>query len=356
MTSPDPRGQTVTYAIPNDSELIAAPGPGAHGGETPPPREADAIAQIAMMIEQRVAGAVAANHGRARRDAHPKSHGCVRAVFRVLDDLPAELRVGLFAEPRAYQAWIRFSNGSGTPRPDAKGDGRGMAVKLMGVAGARSTTQDFIMINSPTFFVKDAVDYVDFQRAGDNLVAFFLPGWNPLRLRWRELWNALSITLRKVSNPLNIRYWSVAPYLFGEVACKYSARPAGPPSAFVDTATPNFLADNLRRQLEAGDAAFDFMIQLRTRPGAMPIEDARIAWSETDAPFTPVARIEIPRQAVTPPDQDEFGEALSFTPWHGLDAHRPLGGISRARRTVYEAVSRLRHELNGEARQEPHVG
>src|SRR5262249_6197001 len=45
----------------------------------------------------------------ARRDAHPKHHGCVRAEFRVDADVPADLRYGIFAQPRVYPAWIRSS-------------------------------------------------------------------------------------------------------------------------------------------------------------------------------------------------------------------------------------------------------
>ena len=131
---------------------------------------------------------------------------------------------------------------------------------------------------------------------------------------------------------------------------KYSARPVGPASPFVDRSGPDFLRANLVRALSEADAAFEFCIQLRTRPDAMPIEDPTIEWREADAPFIPVARITIPRQGFDTPERNAFGENLSFTPWHGLDAHRPLGGIGRVRRTVYEAISRLRHELNGAPR------
>ena len=33
--------------------------------------------------------------------------------------------------------------------------------------------------------------------------------------------------------------------------------------------------------------------------------------------------------------------------------HRPLGGINRARRTIYETISRLRHQRNSAPRREP---
>jgi hypothetical protein len=38
-----------------------------------------------------------------------------------------------------------------------------------------------------------------------------------------------------------------------------------------------------------------------------------------------------------------------------VDAHRPLGGINRVRRSVYEAISTLRHQLNDAPRVEPTI-
>lgn len=333
-----------------DDALIPQFAPEASPWETVPDSEAQAVVAITGAIEARVRAA-AAKAPPARRDAHPKAHGCVEAEFRVLEGLPPHLSVGLFAQPRRYQAWVRFSNGSGTPQRDAVGDGRGMAVKVLGVDQSRSGTQDFIMINNPVFFVRDAADYVAFN-ASDDPLRFFLPGLNPFHFRLHELFIARGITARVVSNPLAIQYWSMTPYLFGEVPCKFSARPIGPPP-FDDDAGPDFLHDNLVRSLKAGDAAFDFCIQLRTKPEAMPVEDPTIEWPESDAPFTPVARIIIRRQDFDTPERAAFAENLSFTPWHGLAAHRPLGGINRVRRTVYETISRVRHELNGIPRSEP---
>jgi hypothetical protein len=44
--------------------------------------------------------------------------------------------------------------------------------------------------------------------------------------------------------------------------------------------------------------------------------------------------------------RDDFGERLSFTPWHALPQHRPLGAINRIRRVVHDTISNLRSELN----------
>lgn len=320
-------------------------------GEVVPPGEAEALDLIVRAIEAKVREA--ARHGPARRDAHPKAHGCVRAEFRVLDTVPPELRAGVFAEPgRRFEAWVRFSNGSEQPGPDAEGDGRGMAIKLLGVAGSPSGTQDFLLINHPVFFVRDAADYVDFQTASPTW-RFFAPSFNPFALRLREALIARRITRQEVRNPLSVRYWSMTPYACGGVACKFSVRPQPPPSRYTAAEGPNFLRANLANHLAEAEARFEFLVQPRTDAAAMPIEDPRIPWAEAASPFVPIAEITIPPQRFDTPERDAFGEALSFTPWHCLEAHRPLGGINRLRRTVYETISRLRHEMNGTSRAEP---
>jgi hypothetical protein len=159
--------------------------------------------------------------------------------------------------------------------------------------------------------------------------------------------------LKKPNNPLNLQYWSMTPYRFGDTACKFSAHPAGLPSPFTDRTDQDFLRLNLVQHLAQGFAEFDFLVQRRGDPALMPVEDPTILWPETSAPFIPVARIKIPAQTFDTPAQRAFGEALSFTPWHAMEAHRPLGGINRVRRVVYETISRLRHEINHQVRAEP---
>jgi hypothetical protein len=46
-------------------------------------------------------------------------------------------------------------------------------------------------------------------------------------------------------------------------------------------------------------------------------------------------------------------DSMSFSPWHGLAAHRPLGGIMRARKAAYEAARMFRAERNSRVIQEP---
>lgn len=319
-------------------------------GEAIPPGEPGAIRIIAGVIEKQVRDDKVSS-GLAHRDAHAKAHCVVKAQFKVLDGLPANLRVGVFAEPRTYDAWVRLSSSSGTPQRDGRLDGRGMAIKLMGVAESPATTQDFILINYPVFMVRNAIDYVDLQQGG--LTKFFFPGG--LKIRLHEMMVVAGIFLQRVRNPLNLRYWSMVPYRFGgDTACKFSARPTGAPSPFTgDDGSADFLRANVVAHLAKLPATFDFMVQLRTDTTAMPVEDATIEWPESKSAFVPVAKITIPPQVFDTPQQNRFGENLSFSPWHCVDAHRPLGGINRVRRFIYEFISTLRHELNQAPRKEP---
>ncbi|HEY2068564.1 MAG TPA: catalase family protein [Rhizomicrobium sp.] len=334
---------------PEFSDLISNQASGSPPWEAVPDGEATAMQSIAQTIETQVRAA--AVNAPARRDAHPKAHGVVRAEFRILDNLPDTLRKGLFARPATYPAWIRLSSSNGTPQNDSVGDGRGMAIKLMGVEASRSGTQDFIMISYPTFITRNAIDYIDLAKG--NLLAFLLPGWNPFKFRLHELLAILGIKRQHATNVLNVRFWSETAYLFGDIPYKFSCKPVGTPSPFNDNTAPNFLRENLVKALNQGDAQFDFCVQLRTNPDRMPVEDPVVEWLETESPFIPIARITIPKQVFDTPEQNTFGENLSYTPWHGLDAHRPLGGINRVRRTVYETISRLRHTLNHAPRVEP---
>src|SRR5262249_40912959 len=46
-------------------------------------------------------------------------------------------------------------------------------------------------------------------------------------------------------------------------------------------------------------------------------------------------------------------ENLSFTPWHAITAHEPLGEINLVRKEVYTQLSDLRHRMNGVEPREP---
>jgi hypothetical protein len=330
--------------------------------DAPPEGEEAAIQAIVDLLTQTVRSAWRPGEV-ARRDAHPKHHACVEAAFAVPAGVPDALRHGVFAEPRRYSALIRFSNGAPRLQHDGRRDARGMAIKLLGVTpvgapSATPVTQDFVLSSDPAFFVRDAADYVLFAGAAADPTAsaatralralrFFVGG-----RRARELRNVLRCLI-KVDNPLGVRYWSQTPYRLGPHAVKYSARPLAPAAAPASRTPPVFLRRVMAAQLDRGDARFEFLVQRFVDERRTPIDDPTVDWDESVAPFEAVAEIHIPPQTVIDPVKLALAENLSFTPWHALPEHAPLGAINRVRRRAYETISALRHELNGVPRVEP---
>jgi hypothetical protein len=85
----------------------------------------------------------------------------------------------------------------------------------------------------------------------------------------------------------------------------------------------------------------------------MPVGNAAKVWPEDKSPYV-VARIRASRQeAWSEARIAGADDGLSFSPWHGLAAHQPLGGIMRARKSTYEMSARFRAEHNGVTVKEP---
>ncbi|UBF26686.1 catalase family protein [Kovacikia minuta CCNUW1] len=300
------------------------------------------------------------------RGQHPKGHGDVWAEFTVESNLPEDLKVGVFQQPgKTFPAWIRFSNAR--EKDDTKKGAHGMAIKLMGVEGEKilpdekdEKTQDFILLDHPVFFLRNAQDSAVFfnalaQSSGQPpLKQFFFASVNPLKWHTREFQTLLAMR-KKITSPLNTQYWSTTPYQLGSTAIKFSAKPTGAQTAPAISKTENYLHTALVEQLKTQDASFDFLIQRQTDPVKMPIDDATVEWSEKESPLQKVATIRIPRQVFDSREQAKFGENLSFTPWHSLPEHAPLGSINAARKIIYQTLSEKRHQEQNTAVQEPTV-
>jgi hypothetical protein len=315
--------------------------------ETVPANEADATRRIRDRLLKSVRSSFD-HDGFAPRDAHPKAHGVVHATLTVDANIDPALQHGVFGTPGVtYKAWVRFSNAAESRRPDHKRDVHGMAVKVMGVTGdpgvdgARST-QDFVMIDDPRFFIPDAALYAKFF---DSRLKFAL---NPFH--WRLLYIAFRMQNR-LRHPMDPSYFSATPYLLGPHAIKYRAEPLDdvvrPPRR---ASSPDRMYEALLHQLADKSFRFAMSVQRQGDVNRDRIEDPTRAWG---GKFEQVAVLEIPSQDFSHGPQTSFGERLSFDPWNTLAAHRPLGGINRVRKTVYDAISRERHALNREPREEP---
>jgi catalase len=297
------------------------------------------------------------------RDAHAKAHGCVKAEVNVLPELAQPLRQGVFSEPgKTWQAMIRLSNGNAYPQFDSLRDARGMAIKLFDVSGKpmlgdrpAQGEQDFVMFSHANFFVSDVAEYrqnVAAQADGKKIMAFF-PGWDPRTWQVRHLFIALGTLAPPPDSPTQTTYFSVSPYKFGEANAKFRVMPdpdSCPAYALPQQNhdLPNFLRSALSQQLSTDRVPTCFVLQIQRQDANkyMPIEDTSIEWREQDSPFETVARITLPAQDFDTPALNLACDNLSFNPWFGIEAHRPIGGINRLRKAVYEAVSDYRHSQN----------
>lgn len=325
-----------------------------------PPGEDAAIEEILRLTLDQLQKANPPGKKPVLRDAHAKHHGVVRAELTVLPGLPAQLAVGVFREPRSFRAYVRFSNSVGHIGDDREPQTRGMAVKLLDVPGdkllpeeQKETTQDFVLLTHPEFPVADVFEYITFMNAvfSGKPVWFFLNSFNPLKWRLREFLIVNGMRTQKVANPLTAQYFSATPFLLGERPMKFSLRPTqgsdGGRLHIPDS--PDYLREAMARTLTETDVTFDFLVQLRSGDHD-PIEDPRIPWR---GPWHSVATLRIPRQSFQSAAQMAFAEHLSFTSWHSLPEHRPLGGVNRARKKVYQVISEHRHRENGVPRREP---
>jgi hypothetical protein len=328
------------------------------------------------------------------RGVHPKDHGCVTAAFKVRDDLPEDLRVGVFAKPgREYQTYIRFSNADVRDRDDSppvqanspvvKHGSRGMAIKLLGVEGTPLVeavgplTQDFLMVNHPVFAFANVEDYNVLSeillKDNDEPGRFFKERvvWDtatgkpstdqPLPMNKRAL-RTMQIAARIQSltkppafqdppaSPEENSYYSAAPYLLGpDKVMKFRVKPVAPASgAKPDAKDRDYLRHALCKRLKdqkAGPVVFEFQVQIRSKAQLAGKLDTEIenACTEWDDKFKSVATVTIPLQEFDTEEQRKHCESLTFTPWHGIREHQPLGGINRLKLEVYKASTNFRH-------------
>ena len=300
---------------------------------------------------------------RVLRDAHAKAHGCMKAEVSVITDLDSDLQRGVFSEPgKTWQAWIRLSNGNAYPQFDRARDARGMAIKLLDVPGDKLTQspqhaeeQDFVMFNHPSFFVRDVAEYKSnfaAQAAGQKVMAFF-PSWDPRSWEIRHMIIALKTLSPAPETPVATTYNSIAPFKLGEHNIKYRVipQPEACPQYQLPEQNhdlPNFLRNALYQQLSLDriPACFALQVQRQNPDYYMPIEDPSVEWSEAISPFETVATLTVPAQDFDSREQNVACDNMSFNPWHALPEHRPIGGINRLRKAVYEAISIYRLERN----------
>jgi deferrochelatase/peroxidase EfeB len=300
--------------------------------------------------------------GAFERGGNTKTHGIVRAEFIVHDGLAPKFRHGIYAEPKTYRAWVRFSGPGPYITPDIDDVGfMSISVKLMGVPGPKlmqeeEFTQDMTGVSTPTFVTADVRSNAHLQLwSVKNASIFHFLDFREshlLDLIMQGLWT------KTQSSPFEAPYFSCVPYLLGEgQAMQYSFWPkstARTPIPRLPLRPPDdYLRNAMVTALSSGDVEFDVRLQLQTDPFLMPIENNAVLWPERLSPRVSVATLRIPRQCFASPSQLAFARQLSYNPWHCIAEHRPLGNQSRARRRMYLELSTLRHQMNNVPHYEP---
>jgi hypothetical protein len=329
--------------VPAPEEFLVTQ-PSTDWKEVVAPGESELFERLAQDLA-RLQAKVGAKRGSLDRGLHAKSNAAARAQFEVLADVPAHLKVGLFAAPRTYDAVVRFSNGGPGRQADRRPDVRGIGVKVLGVDGKKlipgmedCRTQDFLAILSATTPFRSPEEFVWLVTNAGNPLTLLPKAL--LHLGPARALKLLGQLQKGLGAPLTAlhgnTYYSALPIRFGPYAAKYRFVPDGVASTPADVDAD--LGEALLRRLDAGPLRWHFEVQLFSDEATTPIEDTTVEWT---TPWHRLATLTLPKQAPLPAFT-AWVESLSFDPWHALVEFRPVGAMMRARNAAYRVSTQAR--------------
>jgi len=355
---------------------MRAPVPFTPSVETPEPDESKTTQELIERL-LKISHTTFRDGHHALRSVHAKSHGLLQGEFTVYPNLPEELAQGIFGVPSIYPILIRLSSTPGDVLNDSVSTPRGLALKVIGVRGTRlpgsesATTQDFVMVNGPAFSAPNLKKFLGNLKllAGTTDKAPQLKSALSAALRGAEKViesvGGHSGTLKALggepaTHPLGETYYTQVPVRFGRYVAKLSLAPAsdrlialkGTPVPA--SGKPNALRDAVQEFFRTESAVWELRAQLCRDLTKMPVEDASIVWPEDLSPYRALGRVVVPKQSTWDEARaKELDDGTSFSPWHGIEEHRPLGSIMRARKLAYEASAKFRAEHNAQPIAEP---
>lgn len=321
--------------------------------------------------------AVAAKQGSAKRTSHAKATGLLTGELTVHHALPVELAQGLFATAGRYDALVRFAQGPGEDLPDSTSTHRGMAVKILGVTGEHIAesrehgTQDFLTAPGESFIHSTPKTFLADFRVGVSKAAGLPAAVKKTVSKVSAATNAMLKAVGTESkllgffghpslHPVGEIYFSQAPMRWGDYIAKVAFVPTQQTIDSIATALIDASEDDdafrhaMMHYFAHGPASFDVRVQLCTDLETMPVENAAKDWSQDDSAYRTVGTLTLPRQMAYGEERRAyFDERLAFSPAHSLAAHRPLGGIMRARLAVYGHLQDQRQAANRAAPVEP---
>lgn len=233
---------------------------------------------------------------------------------------------------------------------------RGVALKVLDVEGARlegsegDASQDVLTENGSAFGARTAKAIL----GGLRIVAKTTD-----RATWAK--RALSAVLRAAEkglgavggesatlkvlsgarnlHPLGETSFTQTAFRHGAFVGKQSLVPVSPSLtrltgiAIDARGRPDAIREEMIASLPQAPAEWELRVQLSRDAEAMPVEDATVLWDEALSRFLAVARIRAdPQPAWTDARAAAVDDAMRFSPWTSLEAHRPLGVINRVRK------------------------
>ncbi len=334
---------------------------------------------------QHITRHMAARYRHAYRPVHAKSHGVLVGTLEVLPNLPEPLAQGLFAKPKTYPVVMRFSTNPGDMLADSVSSPRGLAMKILQVDGAKvnshegQSTQDFVCINADTFTAPGPKGFLEQIKTFDKNLDTPEGVKHAVSVAARAT-NAVlktvhlpSATLEGIgaaaTHILGESFSTVAPLRYGAYVAKIGFAPGSEnlkrlTGQAVDlSADYNALEELIKQFFRHETGVWDVKVQLALAPEDataeekdkdFPIEIADKPWPEDKSPWQTVARLTVlPQDTYSDARQLYVDERLSFSPWHALETHRPLGGIMRSRLKAYEEAIKYRVQRNARERAEP---
>jgi len=339
------------------------------------PDEAETIAELCSTFDI-ILERTAEDYGHAVRSVHAKAHGLLEGELTVDADLPPELAQGLFARPGTHKVLLRLSTNAGDILPDAISLPRGLAMKVFDVEGPRlpgseGTAQDFVLVNGTVFQAKTADKFLgnlkllakttDRIEGTKKVMSSVLRGVRAT-LETIGVESAAINSLGGAPNvePLGETYYSATPFRYGDYIAKFSLKPTAPEMTTLTGKTINVdgredaIREEVRSEMRDIDAVWEFRVQLCRSLENQPVEDPTVEWDEEEAPFHRVGIVRaIAQESWSEERIQTINEESRFSIWTGLDAHRPLGNINRARNEPYRHSADFRARVNGCPYHEP---
>lgn len=276
----------------------------------------------------------------AKRDQHADEYGTIhgRLTIRV-DEVPKDLRHGLFAKTGSYEIVCRLSPNKATRWPLCPPVG--LAMKVLHVPTDDGLVeQDFIFgAKVDRFFCKSAEDAVDLVKARVSAidgVRYIFPSLNPRRWRLLEARILAIFMTRRVQDLFaGMTYYSQLPIFCGDELVKVCLNTVDVSEFSSAIIRRPDLSARLSQNLRGGGVTASLCLQRMTSEDEPndPRRRSTGPWERVATAFFPV-------------QQPGDGEDLSFSLAHCHPEHEPYGEVAEVRVAVYEEISRRRHEIN----------